>query len=228
MAARQEVIHYPHPGMGTVEVELLSAERAVSLVPLLLNVLEAAYMRQFEKPSNPWLPPGTVAIKHAATPKNCERFSELTASHYEPQEFGRGSDIVVVHPATRYKGHYLRSLAKVSPALRAMKGEFDGCYLNNIASMVTGVGFASIALHAALAKTGYDQNATLTLEGFTDSPVNKLYEGLGMEPTAFTNEYKFDEDNVLPMVCYRTPPGAGVGDVVAALEAKRPYLAESW
>jgi hypothetical protein len=225
VATKQEVVYYPRPGMGLVEVELLSAKRAASMVPLLLNVIEAAYMRQFEHPFDPKLPHGTVTAKYAATAANRKRYGKKTADHYE-----QGSVIAAVHAAAPYKGYHLRAFAKISPSSRAAGDKFDGRYLNDVVSMTPGVGFGSIAMHAALARTGQDSDAPLILEAFEGSPVNDWYESLGLEATDVVSTFEFDDEqeNSLPMVYYSTPPSAGVGDVVAALEAKRPYLAESW
>ena len=155
-------------------------------------------MRQFENPSDPQLPFGTVSARYAANDANCERYAQRTADHY-----AEGSAIAAVHPATPYKGRYLRAFAKTSPMSRAAGDKFDGCYLNDVVAMVPAVGFGSIAMHAALTRSGQDQNEALILEAFEGSRVNDWYESLGLEATDVISSFEFgDGQNSLPMMYY--------------------------
>ncbi|MET1032974.1 MAG: hypothetical protein ABWX94_00570 [Candidatus Saccharimonadales bacterium] len=217
-------IHYPRPDGSEAIVELLTERRAQILTGALLTVIDEGYRSQFStgEAGNQMVPADVIAAKYSPSDKNIERYSDATRRH-----FSIGSQIAAVLGKSTLA---IAAFAKVSPAEVAGDAPFqDGCYLNDVIARQHRTGDGSIALHAALTRTGQDYDKPLVLEGFVGSSVNAWYERLGLVavPAIVTGDFSFTSEHTLPMVYYTTPSSAGLGDVVNALEVAYPNLAYS-
>lgn len=209
----------PRLHAGHVIVEPLDEPQAQELAPEMLDLIVAAYSRQFEGPGGP-LRPGTFADYYNSRDPSVVRRAR---SEMIPPIFAQGGNYSAIFDP---RGSLIASL-KARPNINVPPDDAEARF-NGMAELGEILVnprhqnrlLGTILLHAYFGYQEVPTDARVMLSAFEDNTeINAWYLRLRFRREAPAGEFRLGN---LPMRYYVTPEGVGVASIVRYLENQHP------
>lgn len=220
------VYHPPELPGGLEVVTIPNNQEAIEkFSPLIQGVLLVAYRRDFEQPAGP-LSEG--AIQRNLFDPNKPDFIEKQTARMKSYMDERGGKYYAALTKVETDDGVIDGIVGIGkaspsrPRLRRLLKEAPNCYVNDIASAISGKGIGSGLMYTMVEDEDYDDDREVVLDAFKGAPSTQWFERTGFEAKrALKEPFKIGSEASLRQVRYGN---ITVGGVQRALILRRPWL----